>query len=157
MYYEDHYHPNADDDEEQGMPDEVAHDAFEIASSVSSLDTIRKKQRKLWENTKLADKDFKIIRKMINHKLVEIEVYCTQNNQGRTIRHAITGTKCPDYLVGSNDENLFFKVKYLALKEPVIMFYDSPEQYERHMKMTISQDIKEMWVKKRATYEKNNL
>jgi hypothetical protein len=55
--------------------------------------------------------------------------------------------------VGSVNEHLFFKVG-LATGElgnnGGALFFDSPEQYERHMKTTVSQDIKQKWVQKCA-------
>ena len=54
----------------------------------------------------------------------------------------------PIYKVGSLDENLFFKVNMSVngiSDGPRILFYDSPEQYERHFHMFVSVKIKTAW------------
>jgi hypothetical protein len=83
------------------------------------------------------------------------------------IRNAITGMwyshdhpKCK-YLVGSAQEELFFKASLCTgedelyyrdnRKNSLLLFYDSPEQFERHQKITLSQPLKEKW------HEKNRL
>ena len=146
MYYEDHYHPNSFEEEDCGLDDELQ-DMQEVASSVSSINTIIKKQRKTWDKPKNIDKDHQIIHKIVDGKRIEIECYATQNRQGAMIRNAIIGTRYNEYLVGNIKEQLFFKVRYLATKEPFTLFYDSPEQYERHMKTTVSVEVKENWTK----------
>ena len=70
---------------------------------------------------------------------------------GYRIRNAVTGQKYP-YLVGSAEEDLFFKVcdsngRY-GRKHPLILFYDSPEQYENQQDVIISQVVKDRWQEK---------
>jgi hypothetical protein len=56
---------------------------------------------------------------------------------------------------GSKDEDGLFSV-ILATGEtgqtPLILFYDNPEQYERHFNITLSQTTKERWHKKKVGY-----
>ena len=67
---------------------------------------------------------------------------------GTKIRNAVTGTKS-DFRVGSVDQDYLFSVALCTgengLKESVSMFYDSPEQYENHMKIQINSDFKMNW------------
>ena len=58
--------------------------------------------------------------------------------QNSTIRNAVTGVKYYGHAVGSRNEDLYFKVmhctgEFVGNKGPVALFYDSAEQYERHM------------------------
>jgi hypothetical protein len=81
---------------------------------------------------------------------VIIELYGS-GDTGTKIRNAVTGAKTP-YLVGSLNEDLFFKVMDASgnngRKDSLILFYDSPEQYENHQFVMVSQSIKEAWLTK---------
>ncbi len=80
------------------------------------------------------------------HKTITIEKYgsgCT----GCMIINAVTGYKY-EYLVGSIDEFKFFKVidtNHLINREPMCLFYDSPEQYEQHQQVQVCESIKNQW------------
>uniref|UniRef100_A0A6C0I8C4 Uncharacterized protein n=1 Tax=viral metagenome TaxID=1070528 RepID=A0A6C0I8C4_9ZZZZ len=67
---------------------------------------------------------------------------------GTRIRNAVTGTRY-NYLVGSADEDFLYSVALCTgengLKHSVSMFYDSPEQYENHMKTEVDADWKAQW------------
>ena len=81
------------------------------------------------------------------YKKITIELYGS-GQSGCRIRNAVTGERYP-YLVGSSDEDLFFKVcdstaRY-GRKYPLILFYDSPEQYENQQFISVSADIKSKW------------
>jgi hypothetical protein len=124
-------------------------------SETITVDSQKKKYRKMWDDAKKVDKGYHKIKRNYNHKKVEIEVYTTSNTPGKMIRDAITGNKYNQYRVGSVNEHLFFKVTLATGeigRDGTTMFFDSPEQYERHMKCEISQAIKEQWVKKCAEY-----
>ena len=57
---------------------------------------------------------------------------------------------------GSRDEDRLFSV-ILATGEtgqtPPILFYDSPEEYERHFDTTVSKETKQRWHKKQIAYK----
>ncbi len=81
---------------------------------------------------------------------ITIENYGS-GSQGTLIRNAITGNKY-NIAVGHINENMLFKVidstgRY-GRKEPLILYYDSPEQYENHHFVTISPEIKKRWHEK---------
>ena len=79
-----------------------------------------------------------------------VEVYGS-GQTGSRIRNAVTG-QTYSYLVGSGAEDLFFKVTdstgRKGRKYPLILFYDSPEQYENHQFTSVSQEIKKTWQEK---------
>ena len=84
-----------------------------------------------------------------------ITAYYTSNTTGAPIRNAVTGAYENDYLgrtkcgVGSVWEDLFFKVIITTTKDgPHTLFYDSPEQYNRHMETRVSEDTMKMWYPK---------
>jgi len=85
-------------------------------------------------------------------KALKIEVY-SSGYTGSPIRNAITGERYKQYLVGSRNEDLFFKVRMAAGgfsgSDGITLFYDSPEDYERHNKVVLSHEIKQTWLDKR--------
>lgn len=82
--------------------------------------------------------------------------FSTSYFPGSTIRNAVTGIYESDYMgkplykVGSDDEDIFFvvSVSLNGISEPRKLYYDSPEQCERHFKTTISAATKQKWVDK---------
>ena len=120
-----------------------------IGESKSVTSEVRKRH-KLIKDAKMADKGYNKMKRSINGKIVNIEFYSTVLTPGNHIRNAITGTRFKEYRVGSSDEYLFFKVTNCAISnrkhgEPLTLFYDSPEQWERHFRCEISQQEKFKW------------
>ena len=114
------------------------------------------------QNLKSLDKRFHKHKKMV---LIEIEngdlikkhvviEYYSSGPTGSNIRNAQTGVYTKD-IVGSKCEDLYFKVT-IADGNLLTLFYDSPEQYERHQHEKLSQETKEQWFKKRLLFEKMN-
>jgi hypothetical protein len=84
-------------------------------------------------------------------KICKVEFYETPNVKGRFIVDAITGHKCAPYLVGTEDEDLFFSTMFATGetgRNASLLFFDSPEQYERHFNLEVSTAIKERWLNK---------
>ena len=90
-------------------------------------------------------------------KKVKIEGFETRNVQNQRIINAVTGIPYFDeedrnkYKVGSVQEDELFKVKMLTGENKtgsMLLFYDNPEQYERHQFTTLSTTIKEKWSEK---------
>ena len=80
---------------------------------------------------------------------VFVEYYETSSNPHVYIRDALSGAVRAPYRTGTKDEDLFFSVR-LATGESrhpggSNLFYDSPEQYERHFKVELSREFKENW------------
>ena len=71
--------------------------------------------------------------------------------QGTRIINAVTGSKY-NIKVGSAEENIFFKVTDSSgingRNEPLMLYYDSPEQYENHYFTNVSQDTKQQWIQR---------
>lgn len=80
-----------------------------------------------------------------------ITYFSCNGNIGRFIRNAVTGVVEKGDYVGSWKEDYYFKVNVAtggAGQRCNILFYDSPEQYEKHMMCEVSQQIKEKWREK---------
>ena len=139
MYADDFYAPN--------------YDEGEYAEKTSN-----KRKASEFEDIKKEDKHYYKILHDTNqiidgkfHKKVYIEAY-SSGDSGSRIRDAVTG-EYTKYIVGSLDEDLFFKMRdctgTMTLRnDSGSFFYLSPEQYERARYCNISGDIKERWNKK---------
>jgi len=84
-----------------------------------------------------------------------IEFY-TSGGIGNHIRNAETGEYYVNR-VGTNDELLFFSVLITNIKcnsknGSYTLFYNSPEQYMSHFKISLNQKIIDNWYKKRNEY-----
>jgi hypothetical protein len=71
--------------------------------------------------------------------------------QGTRIRHAVSG-KYFQERVGSLGEDKYFSV-IVATGEsktgsPILLFYETPDEYERHFFLRLDDDSKKQWVKK---------
>lgn len=112
---------------------------------------------------KSLDKGYHKVKRKLNkvcidgkyHKNIIIEFYVS-GDTGNKIRNAITGYRS-SYKVGSADEDIFFKVKMVngeSKKGYGCLFYDSPEQFEKHQFSILSQGVKERWYNKQITNKK---
>jgi hypothetical protein len=133
------------------------HESYSVSSYQSTVNSKKKKLKQLTDMMKNQDKGYRKYIFHVNYKKHEIDAYSTSSNPGTKIRDAITGAKESRYKVGSADEDLFFKVRmgisHVGFandpdKTETTLFYDNPEQYERHMHTTVSQQIKEKWQEK---------
>jgi len=149
MSYENEYeseslHHTNDDISMSYIPD------FDDATSTYSITSNAKRQLKLMEELKKADKGYNKTYRYNGKKRVAVEFYTTNITPGSKIRNAITGVY-QNFLVGSRSEDLFYKVANVSdvcRNDQHVMFFDSPEQYERHFHATVSQPCKEEWVNK---------
>ena len=60
------------------------------------------------------------------------------------------------YRVGTLQEDDVFKVKYMTGLNgvpPVMLCYDTPEQFEKHLNLRVGTDVKEKWYKKNQQYK----
>jgi hypothetical protein len=67
--------------------------------------------------------------------------------QGSQIRNAVTGQRY-QHIVGSADEDFYFKVADTTSAIPLTLFYETPEEYEQHQYTRVSDSVKENWRKK---------
>ena len=111
-----------------------------------SLDSQKGKLNKVLKNSN--DKRFfQVKRIQQGGKRKNISVYAT-GPLGWHIRNAVTGEKY-SHLVGSRNEDLYFKVSYCTGEngqESKTLFYDTPEQYEKHLFYEVDGNIKEQWL-----------
>ena len=107
----------------------------------------------MYDNIKSSDPDYHKITRREGDVKIKTEVYSTSIMPGTFIRDAITGYNQHDCRVGSWKEDLFFKVHeasgYIG-RQSYVLFYDSPEQFERHMKANVSTNSKRIWTDKFA-------
>ena len=84
------------------------------------------------------------------YKNIIIESYGS-GLSGNLIRNAVTGARY-NINVGTTDEDILFKVSDSTgrngRKESLILYYDSPEQFERHHFTTVSTEVKQKWNKR---------
>jgi hypothetical protein len=76
-------------------------------------------------------------------KNVQIIIFAS-GQQGTTIRNAVTGIRYEGHQVGSRNEYNYYKVLLctgeVGGRDPVTLFYESADQYERHMNGSINQN-----------------
>ena len=84
------------------------------------------------------------------YKTLTIEKYGS-GQQGTRIRNAVSGKIYP-HLVGSRNEDLYFKVSdacgRFGRRDPLMLYYDTPEQYENHNLTNVHQSVKDKWYNK---------
>lgn len=93
---------------------------------------------------------YTIKRKVGHKKHKNINLFNTSLQINSQIINAVTGFPCINddfqaYRVGSMNELLLFKVKFITGESNtpgITLFYDSPEQYERHMMKRLPQTLK---------------
>ena len=118
---------------------------------------IQDKQKKSFDQFKFVNKRFhKANRRLENRKQSMIEYY-SSGDIGSCITSATSGIKYKEYIVGSKHEDLFFKVSIsngeFVGKGSLTLFYDSPEQFEKHQYIELSLDVKQKWYEKYMKYK----
>lgn len=99
---------------------------------------------------KVSEGDCHVVKKVINGKRVKITIYTTKYTPGSPIRNAMYGDYQSKCFVGKNEEYGFFKVSLCdgsLGQNPVSkhLYYDSPEQYEKHFNIKLDRVIKDKW------------
>lgn len=86
------------------------------------------------------------------HKNVRVEFFPTSSTPNSIIKNAMTGAFQGNgvryFRAGSNDEDLFFSVILATgelCQEAPTLFYDNPEQYERHFMTKLPDANKSAW------------
>lgn len=102
---------------------------------------------KIKKNGKYVDEDPG--HKIIGKKKSKLEYFATSIIPGNTIRNAVTGIPEYNMKVGNGMiEDQFFKIKYAGNDcgdSPDTLYYDNPEQCERHMNCRIRNINKKNW------------
>ena len=131
---------------------------YDDEDTIQTHTTYQNKLSSMYSN----HKGFHLVKRRIGRrKKVDIAYFTTSYVPESKIVNAITGFRYRDedpkcrYLVGSIHEDLLFKVRISTGEtgqDPVLLFYDSPEQYEKHQYTTLNQSIKENWLNKKMAY-----
>uniref|UniRef100_A0A6C0JHI3 Uncharacterized protein n=1 Tax=viral metagenome TaxID=1070528 RepID=A0A6C0JHI3_9ZZZZ len=147
------YYNDEEDDEGEFVMFNARDGFADDSTDFSSVSTIRKKQRKQYEELKQIDKGYHKIKIGDRFDKSQIELYSTGDAPGTLVRDAVTGSRYKEFRVGTLYEHLFYKAKLVCgvkSTESVTFFFDSPEQFERVLKTTVSQLAKERWTNKCA-------
>jgi hypothetical protein len=114
------------------------------------------------------------IKRRKDMRTVRVYLYNTAEHRNAPIVNAVTGIQyrseeedvwnpnsyIPNPKIGSAQEDSLFKVKFVTRENKLpglLLFYDSPEQYERHTESTLCEKIKKYWHDKRAGYSLKNI
>lgn len=79
----------------------------------------------------------------------ENSVIFSSGKPGTKIKNAITGCYYPNYIVGTKDEYLLYKVRLYKAGHPYVFFFDSPGQYEESQHTLVSNQKKVEWFERR--------
>jgi hypothetical protein len=113
-------------------------------------------RRKVSSNPKMEDDGYNCVYRIVEKQRVKVEFYETSATPNMYIRDAITGYRLP-FKTGTSDEDQFFSVRFATgetkRRDASNLFYDNPEQYERHFFTTVPQQTKDAWLNK-VTYAK---
>uniref|UniRef100_A0A6C0E8G1 Uncharacterized protein n=1 Tax=viral metagenome TaxID=1070528 RepID=A0A6C0E8G1_9ZZZZ len=141
--------------EEEQYNDYLDVDTYSI-SEVSSVNTYDKNKKKKYEDAKKADPGYHKLKRYVNTKTgikrESYELYTTSCDTGAIIRNAVTGVRFNKFRVGSRAESQFFKTRLVTGetgRDGETLYFDSPEEYEKHMRITVPPEIKEKWLEKR--------
>ena len=101
------------------------------------------------------------LKKIINGKQQKIRLFPTRNSPGARMINAITGYPYYDddnqqfpYRVGTKQEDDLFKVRMLdgSCGSGDLLFYESPDQFERHQHCSLLDNVKKQWLEKNQQY-----
>jgi len=128
---------------------------FEAENDTFSFTSNRQKVKNALTEEQKLDKGFfqLMINAFTTGKAVTIPVYAS-GSHGSTIRGAVTGANHTGYIVGTKDEDFFYGVIVSSSivgkgrREPITLFFENPEQYERHMHTKVLVADKHKWVAK---------
>jgi len=131
-YEDDRFHPTAEIDEYDMM-------------NMNELNSFDKGYNKIFINSNVRNKKGKFVKK-------KIEFYTTGITPGAVIRDAETGIRYPAK-VGSYAENDYFKISLstgicTSKNGSNVLFYLSPYHCSNHLRLNLSDDIKQKWEEK---------
>jgi hypothetical protein len=137
----------------EGYSDDGSVVSMSYASTAMTINKIRRKE--LAEAKRLDpgyNKLYRTYTKVVDgenvKKRVAIELYTCSDTPGRMIRSAIGGSYHSNYRVGKTDEYIFFKIGMCTGEcrgETNTMYFDTPEQYEKTLNVTLPQELKDNW------------
>jgi hypothetical protein len=131
--------------------DDMCHPLNQECEPVTSKYETNLKVKKIMGDIHQNTKGFHLLKRQSKDgKWHSVEVF-SSGSQGSTIRNAISGSYYYGDRVGSVNEDLYYKVGISTGdvgRDSVFLFYDSPEQYERHMYVMIDSENKQRWLEK---------
>jgi hypothetical protein len=146
MYEEDRFNPAYYKENIDGDLD----DNIKTSKVIENIDSNFVKIKKEVPNPNYNQK----VRGSKPNKMVTIELYGS-GCMGNHIRSAVNGFRT-SHIVGTQDENFYFTVVdsigHRGRKEPLFLFFDSPEQYEKHCYVTLPHNLKNAWHEKVGQY-----
>jgi hypothetical protein len=131
-------------------------------NSITSKERFNKEEQDDKKKTKAG---LHTIKRRINGRMKKITLFNTAETINSVLINAITGIPYYNdggklkYRVGTAQEHDVFKVKFLTGENNVpgiVLCYDSPEQYERHLMCKLDDSIKQKWHNKNCEYKKRN-
>jgi hypothetical protein len=100
-------------------------------------------------------KGYHKIYRSVRGKSVPIELF-SSGSRGSTIRNAVSGDRYVGHLVGSKHEDFYYKVSIstgdIKNGDACAFFFDSPEEYEKHLMTTVDTASKELWREKQIRF-----
>jgi hypothetical protein len=133
--------------------DDMCHPLNQECEPVISKNETNKKVKKMMSDMYQNNKGFHLIKRQSKDgKWHNVELF-SSGCQGTTIRNAISGSYYYGDIVGSKREDLYYKVGISTGdgKDSIVLFYDSPEQYERHMYTVVDSENKQRWLEKQMS------
>ena len=131
--------------------DDMCHPLNQECEPVISKNETNQKVKKIMSDIYQNNKGFHLVKRQSkDRKWHNVEVF-SSGSQGSTIRNAISGSYYYGDRVGSIKEDLYYKVGISTGdvgRDSATLFYDSPEQYERHMFATVDSENKQRWLEK---------
>lgn len=123
----------------------------DVSVSVSSGDDTVVIEKKLdVQFRKQLDPAYRKDKMIFEGQALKIESYSSDIHKlGGRIRHAVTGYRTP-YECGTYEDNAFFSVMDVTNgPESRKLYYNTPEEFERHFKVEVPQNIKEEWLQRK--------
>ena len=145
MNYENDYEMKQASDSESEADETATLELMSNADSDTSAKRLTRAQHA--KLMKLSDPGYHTAIRRANDRNITVEMYSTRCNPGAPIRDPRFGTLSKDR-VGTLAERSYFKVRMASVgdgREPVTLFYDSPEGYEKHHRTRLPFDIKQSW------------
>jgi hypothetical protein len=124
---------------------------FTDETNGDNLSSFSNKKRKRTNNKN--ENGSYIFKRTYNGLHVKIQCFATKSTMGTKIKSATLGTYYDNMYVGKKDEDMLFKVRVVNGETGNSaygndFYYDSPEEYERHLFVKLPQKIKDKWMEK---------
>jgi hypothetical protein len=116
-------------------------------TDTSTFNSDKHDQKRLIKEFKQLDRGYQRLKKGSLRKTT-VEFYSTPSTPNSRIRNAITGERYRWRVGKLLEESLFFTA-IIATGEivngPYTLYYDTPEQYEKHQSVVVRDDVKHNW------------